>query len=549
MHVCLQKKEKMNDQPPDTKRDDSKSEALEPPETKRDDSKSKAPERRKKCIDRKEWGKITAATISTKDDFVRAAQAIWGTKYNYDAAQFVALYKKVTGIVCVPCSHPFDQMGRLHLRGFEGCKQQCKNKQRRKTVENFIETADLLHPGKFGYDRVSRTYVNRTSKVEICCFECQEYFWQTAAGHLAGSGCTDCSFKQMALAQRKTTDQFIEEAQNLHGDGYDYSMVVYVNWKTVISLICKKCAVVFEQTPSAHLSGHGCSPCAYRKNGLAKRKTWAEFVMEAKQMHGELYFYPEDGTYVGSDIKVSIFCERCNEWFQQTPHGHLAGKGCSKCGGTSLKTQEQFLKEVRLKHGDKYDYGSAVYIGTLYPVEIKCKKCKQTYVQIAWAHLQGHGCFRCANARQYSKAAIEWIKTIATARNIHIQHQENGGEYRILDSGRRWKADGYYHDGSTREIFEFYGDWWHGNPKLYPAETWNSLCKKTMGQLYDNTMERENKLRALGYKLTVIWEQEWKLQKAATLIEEKKGEGNKADTLVEEKKSDGNSTLKRPKKN
>jgi hypothetical protein len=62
---------------------------------------------------------------------------------------------------------------------------------------------------------------------------------------------------------------------------------------------------------------------------------------------------------------------------------------------------------------------------------------------------------------KYSQKAINWIKSIEVEHNIKIQHAENGGEYHI--PGTRWKADGYCEELHT--IYEYHGDYWHGNPK------------------------------------------------------------------------------------
>ncbi len=40
--------------------------------------------------------------------------------------------------------------------------------------------------------------------------------------------------------KRKTKEKFIEEAELVHGDEYDYSLVEYVDTHTNISIICKK---------------------------------------------------------------------------------------------------------------------------------------------------------------------------------------------------------------------------------------------------------------------------------------------------------------------
>lgn len=100
----------------------------------------------------------------------------------------------------------------------------------------------------------------------------------------------------------------------------------------------------------------------------------------------------------------------------------------------------------------------------------------------------------------YSFRCIEWIESIMKRENIFIQHGRNGGEYHI--PGTKYKVDGYCKETNT--IYEFYGDFWHGNPKIYKAE--KKLLYQTMGEKYINTLQREKIIRDLGYNLITTWE-------------------------------------------
>lgn len=90
-------------------------------------------------------------------------------------------------------------------------------------------------------------------------------------------------------------------------------------------------------------------------------------------------------------------------------------------------------------------------------------------------------------------------------KNIDIQHSEN--EFKI--PGTNYFVDGYCQETNT--IYEFHGDFWHGNPKLYLSSEYHPINKKTFGELYEKTMIRENTIRDLGYSVVSIWEREWKL--------------------------------------
>ena len=43
----------------------------------------------------------------------------------------------------------------------------------------------------------------------------------------------------------KTTSQFVEDAQKVHGDRFDYSGGEYVNTHKPVRIKCRQCGVVF----------------------------------------------------------------------------------------------------------------------------------------------------------------------------------------------------------------------------------------------------------------------------------------------------------------
>lgn len=106
------------------------------------------------------------------------------------------------------------------------------------------------------------------------------------------------------------------------------------------------------------------------------------------------------------------------------------------------------------------------------------------------------------NTVRYSYACIKWLESIINQENIYIQHAGNVGEYNI--PGTRYKADGYCQDTNT--IYEFYGDYWHGNPQVFPSTVFNEIIGITMGELYQKTIVREQHIRQLGYNLITVWE-------------------------------------------
>ena len=126
------------------------------------------------------------------------------------------------------------------------------------------------------------------------------------------------------------------------------------------------------------------------------------------------------------------------------------------------------------------------------------------FIQTPNDHLSGCGCPKCYN--KYSKSQIEWLNFVSKYYNITIQHAENNGEHDILNS--KYKADGFCQETNT--IYEYHGDYWHGNPKVFDKNLINDKKKMSFGDIYKETIERETFIKEQGYNLVVMWEYDWK---------------------------------------
>jgi len=58
--------------------------------------------------------------------------------------------------------------------------------------------------------------------------------------------------------------------------------------------------------------------------------TKLEFIQKAREVHNGKYLY-FDGEYVDRHTKMKMVCYDHGS-FWQTPHNHLSGRGCPKCG-------------------------------------------------------------------------------------------------------------------------------------------------------------------------------------------------------------------------
>lgn len=167
------------------------------------------------------------------------------------------------------------------------------------------------------------------------------------------------------MASLSNSEEFIEKAQKIHNDVYDYSLVNYINNYTKIKILCKKHGI-FEQTPANHLKFRRCPKCFGKFT-----KTKEKFIEDAVSIHGVKYNYSLV-KYINDSTKIKIICNKNKHIFEQIPNAHLRGQGCPKCLGF-YKTNEEFIFQSRKIHGEIYDYSMVNYINATSKVKIICK--------------------------------------------------------------------------------------------------------------------------------------------------------------------------------
>ena len=131
---------------------------------------------------------------------------------------------------------------------------------------------------------------------------------------------------------------------------------------------------------------------------MNKKKTTEEFIQEAKRIHSGEYDYSLVN-YQTNKTKVRIVCPK-HGVFEQTPNSHLNGSGCPCCYGTHKKTTEQFIKDAKKIHRDKYDYSLVDYKTAKTKVKIICKTCGKIFEQAPNNHLNGQDCPVCGRRKK-----------------------------------------------------------------------------------------------------------------------------------------------------
>lgn len=436
----------------------------------------------------------------TTASFIEKAVAIHGNNYEYNRTIYVH-YKQKLKIVC-KLHGDFDMTPNAHIGpNKQGCPQ-CgiikRSTINKRTIDKFKDDAIAIHGATYDYSKSD--YINCNTKLIVIC-KLHGEFMITPTHHLRRIGCAICGTIRTSNANRLSTSEFIERAIKIHNGKYDYSKLIYIDSKSDICVICNIHGE-FMQNANNHLCGSGCDKCAFEYRGLLLRLTSQEFIEKANRIHNNKYDYTKIEYHTTQSL-LTIICHEHGE-FQQKAGAHLNGYGCTPCGYRDLSnatrcTQDEIIQKFINVHGNRYNYNDVSY--TIYNAYVKII-CKEhgIFNQTPHAHIVGQGCPQCARQNnRISYISQEWLSMIKVSHPfLHI-------EYRIPNT--QYWADGY--DPETNTIYEFHGNYWHGNPNMYDPDEFNEVTKCTMGDLYYKTIIKKQKCISLGYNYVEIWENKW----------------------------------------
>lgn len=228
-----------------------------------------------------------------------------------------------------------------------------------------------------------------------------------------------------------------------------------------------------------------------------KRKTTEQFIFEAKKIHGEKYAY-DKVEYINCRKPVTIICKKHGD-FKQAPIKHVPSKqGCPLCAGNTIGGLLGFIERAKEIHGDVYDYSLVEYKNKSTPIKIICKKHGE-FNSIPHNHIwQKSGCPQCSKGRK-SAIETEWLDSLG------IPTLERQKSFKI--NGKNYIFDGY--DRETNTVYEFHGDFYHGNPKYFYGRDIHPKCGKTFGELLKKTINRKRELEKYGFRVVEMWESKW----------------------------------------
>ena len=421
----------------------------------------------------------------TTEEFIAKAIAAHGNRYDYSKVDYVSGNKKV--IITCPDHGDFLQAPYDHVRvrnqtknpyaaprasGCPTCGRQRMTAKNTMSHQGFLKRAWEIHGDKYDYTKTK--YTNIRTRVTITCPDHGD-FVQTPSAHvhlrynahhdaMMASGCPQCATYRAAHSRRITPDQYNEILKEKKG-GTIIAIEPYFNNRTNIKHQCTVCQHVWSPRPANVLSGGGCPPCSLKQRAQAQMKTPEQFLIDAKNVHGDKYDYSKT-VYTGAFEKVTITCPIHGD-FEQAASSHTKGSGCFECGLEVTQeafaknyvplTTAQFIQKAKEVHGDRYDYSKTKWVKATVPVVITCKEHGDFMLGHPHGHVsQGRGCPLCCANR---------TRTEGQFRETLEEYFSKFGDYKFPSIFPKWlrnpnsghvlQLDGYCEE--LQLAFEFQG--------------------------------------------------------------------------------------------
>ena len=309
-------------------------------------------------------------------------------------------------------------------------------------------------------------YASVVTPLKVRCPKGHIYttFWRSFFS--GGNRCKKC----VAIGIERVKEEFGLE-------GYKVLSEVYSNEKSKIECECPNghiCWICWDKWKI----GRRCLDC--------KRGTFNHIVSVFKD--NGYAVLSDESEYFSGKSKIRFLC----------PNGHHSsmcwysfrkGTRCKECAHTRKRTAEEIKKAV-LSRG--YIFVSTGSSNKKRYIVCICPKGHEQ--KVLWCNfIKGQGCRICSRGN-VSRISQKWLDSLGIPKEFR--------EYRIKELGLR--VDGF--DPVTNTVYEFLGDYWHGNPKIFSPEEINRVNKRTFGELHKEWLSRKKLLVEKGFKVKYIWE-------------------------------------------
>lgn len=250
-------------------------------------------------------------------------------------------------------------------------------------TEEFIKRAKENGYIKFDYSKVN--YINNTTKICIICPEHGEQWVNPVIFFKKNKYiCPQCYKEKNHSGIKYTNDELIKVLKEKHKDKLNLSFDK-VNIIDIHSYVTVTCSIHGDHKYKAYQLLHDDFQCKFcnkeNKYNNTALKHYNNFIIKAKEKWPNIdYSKTLLPTKRYRYKRYNIICPIHGE--QWVTDNVFLEKGCPKCeNGINQKksvkrnyTNEEFINELKLIYGDKYDYSKVNYIDWKTKIELKCEK-------------------------------------------------------------------------------------------------------------------------------------------------------------------------------
>jgi len=270
-----------------------------------------------------------------------------------------------------------------------------------------------------------------------------------------------------------TTELIVSNLKDKFGDAYDYTNVEY-NGDKPIHIICNKHKLdIKNHYYNLIKKDILCSKCKAEYNGKCN------VINKLNDKFGEDYYGYDKLDYVNNTTKIKLICKKHGE-FELIPADIPRHNGCEKCRLESnrLKEYDKWLHDVKIIHGNKYDYSLVDYQGSQNKVKIICSIHGEFETTPEGHKTKSGGCKDCRYLYTKESNSIGFDEIVKRSNVIH------DSLYEYINNGAKSLSDIIEiickkHGKFTQLVDNHLGG--AGCPKCY---------KKTQSLLYNAILEK-----------------------------------------------------------
>jgi len=255
----------------------------------------------------------------TKTQFKEELEKLWEKDgvtnlelVNFDTSDESMKVNDEFEVHCKIHDYTFKRKARRLLDEKSWCDKCRLEKQSRENTipkKEFLKRMKKKHGdnSQYDYEKTLETYTGMAKPLTVYCTKHGPYQLKRAVGFLY-TGCSECRAEHIGDLFRRTTEEFISEAESVWGPGrWGYDRVDYINNSTPVEIYCPIHDEFFWQVPSSHLYGYcGCNKCKPMSLGENRIKEYLDsnHILYRKNVNYDTGQLARDSNRVNIDFVI-----------------------------------------------------------------------------------------------------------------------------------------------------------------------------------------------------------------------------------------------------